>query len=117
LVSLNNTKVPGTDTGLAALWRDEFLDTRASDDEDEDEDSPTAKLESKFKHIPGNLEDSFEKEDRRLPLQYFKWSERILFRNSSGDPASDYRTVLRMEPAHEKYLAEVLVSPHKSAAL
>ncbi|RYP53097.1 hypothetical protein DL768_001874 [Monosporascus sp. mg162] len=99
------------DSGYAALWRDEFLDTRMSEEEGDEEDPPKDILESKFKRIPAMfVEYRAEEDDRRLPLQYFKWSERILYRSTSCDPSADYRTVLRMEPAHAQYVAEVLTS-------
>ncbi|RSL88992.1 hypothetical protein CEP52_015037 [Fusarium oligoseptatum] len=99
-----------SDNEFSALSRDEFLDTRATDGEDETQDGGKDKFESKFKYIPTKFLDEIDEEDRRLPLQYFKWSERILFRNTSCDPGTDYRTVLRQEPAHGQYAAEVLTS-------
>ncbi|KAL2678839.1 hypothetical protein Neosp_009591 [[Neocosmospora] mangrovei] len=99
-----------SDDEFAALWRDEFLDTRLIDEEDETQDASQDKFDSKFNHLPASFLDNIDEEDRRLPLQYFKWSDRILFRSTSCDPGTDYRTVLRQEPAHGQYAAEVVTS-------
>ncbi|KAH6898099.1 hypothetical protein B0T10DRAFT_535063 [Thelonectria olida] len=92
----------------AALWRDEFEDVKNDDFEESDED----KIMSEFNQIPRNIISSNTEnpDDRRLPLQFFKWSERILFRQTTSDPTLDHRTILRQEPVHAQYLAEVLTS-------
>ncbi|KAI8716452.1 HET domain-containing protein [Fusarium sp. LHS14.1] len=101
--------VPYSDNELAVLWRDELSDDILTDEEDETQDAPEDKFESKFKHIPVGFLGDTDGDDRRLPLKYFKWSERILFRSTSYDPGTGYETVLRQEPAHIQYAAEVLL--------
>ncbi|KAF4467774.1 heterokaryon incompatibility [Fusarium albosuccineum] len=103
-------KLLDLESDYAGLWRDGFVDTRISDGEIDEKESSQDTLQSKFSHIPARFIENEDEDDRRLPLQYFKWSETILFRKTSGDPGTDYRTVLRTEPAHGQYAAEVLTS-------
>ncbi|EEU43645.1 uncharacterized protein NECHADRAFT_82646 [Fusarium vanettenii 77-13-4] len=101
--------VPYSDNETAALWRDEVLDDILTDEGDETRDASEDKFQSKFKHLPAGFLGDTDGEDRRLPLKYFKWSERILFRSTSSDSGTGYQTVLRQEPAHGQYAAEVLL--------